>query len=92
MNMPMRVDVTGAPNQLELQMFKEVARLCTGKPTDVAWRVFVNALANVTAMQCNDRKKAELLWDDSFRRGKEILMNQFDQVSGKRIQGRIIRP
>lgn len=79
-------------SDLEKRLFLEIASLCRCKPTEVVWPVIVNVLANVHAMHCQDRKTAEAMWDDTMAQGKQALMMQFDQVTGKRIAGRIIRP
>ena len=80
-------------NSLEMRLFKEIARLCTGKPIDVAGSVLLNTLSNIVAMKHPDsRFMAEQMWDVAFAQGKQMLMKQYDQVSGKRIQSRIILP
>jgi len=79
--------------QLEKNMFKQITAVCSHKPIDVTGSVLLNTLANVVAMNHpNSRQMAENMWDAAFQHGKQMLMQQYDQVSGKRTQSRIILP
>lgn len=78
--------------QLEKNMFIKIAALCANKPREIVGSVLLNCLANAIKEQSLTVQVAEKVWDNAFGLGKQMLMTQYDQVSGKRIDQRIILP
>lgn len=66
------------------ELMRNFGQLCNGFPNEAVLRAAVNFLGNVVRNQCKTRKQAESLWDEKTGIMKQVLLEHYDSVTGKR--------
>lgn len=70
--------------QKQRQLFERYANASEGFPAQEVVGAAVNLLINAIRQSCATRKHAEQVWDDYFGKGKNLLLDHYDSVTGKR--------
>lgn len=73
-----------APDQAARQLFEAYQKLSAGRTADSVIGAAVNILINAIRQMDPLRKDAEARWDTLFGRGKTILMDHYDPVTGRK--------
>jgi len=73
----------GLPEQ-ERALFNVFKQAAAGKNVDAVIGASINLLINVLRQMESNRKEAEARWDMLFGRGKTILLDHYDAVTGRR--------
>jgi hypothetical protein len=73
-----------APDQAARQLFEAYQKLSSGRTADSVIGAAVNILINAIRQMEPFRKDAEARWDAIFGRGKTILMDHYDPVTGRK--------
>lgn len=82
--MPNPDPLQNAPDQAARQLFEQFQNLSAGRTADSVIGAAVNILINAIRQMEPFRKDAEARWDALFGRGKSILMDHYDPVTGRK--------
>lgn len=71
-------------NPKQLELFRQLARLCVGFSIDEVIGASINVLINSVRQTYVSRAEAEAAWDMHFGKSKQLLLEHYDSVTGRR--------
>jgi hypothetical protein len=74
----------GSASDASLDLFKAVGKLAAGRPLDTAINVACNLLINAVRQSAPSWRQAEVLFDETFGRSKQLLKDHYDTNGRKK--------
>jgi hypothetical protein len=75
---------TSATTDKDRQLFEKLAVTCNGYDHEAVISAALNLLINTVRQSQPKAQEASSLWDESFGKGKSLLLDHYDMVTGKR--------